>query len=805
MIQHFIKIAWRHLWKRKIISFINLLGLSVAVASSLLIALYVHYESSYDQHFGNSDRIYRLARERQYPDRMGNAAQVGHSWGPALLSEIPEIESYCRIFKSDQTFYLKVGEQLFEEKKAIAVDSNFLEFFGIEMISGDPQKALTNPNAVVLTETAARKYFGDKDPIGQFIEAPLYTEENSVVRGVCKDPPKNSHFDFDVLNSTLGMPWLNNREVYIQFNCFLYFLLQEEADPQLIESKFPPLVEKYSAGQVEDFFGVPYETYIQSGNSYRYFFQAVTDIHLHSNLSAEFQPNGSAQLLRFLILIAIFILLIATINYMNLATARSSERAREVGIRKTFGSPRGYIVRQLLLESLLLTLFSTLIGVLLGLLALPYFNALTERTLTLPLFPTGHFILALFSLTIFLGLFAGSYPAWALSSFKPIAVLRGQYLSKRGGKWLRKGLVVFQYVISVSLIICTIVVFNQQLHIMTMDLGYNKDRLMVIKGVPLFGGKIVTFEEEIRKISKVDCVSRASTQMGGFFFGISLGKASGDQPILFNGFTAAEGFVECMEIEVLQGRSFSKAFNDTLSVLINKRAIELLGLENPIGQRLQTGSGSNRSYYNIIGVFANVNYQPLYQEFKPLAIFYDPGGWTNFVTVRLSGGEVASGISEVEKIWNDFLPGYPFEYTFMNDEWAYLHRRGQVSKSVFATFAALALLITCIGLLGLIHYMVETRGKEIGVRKVLGASSGAILKLLILDFLRLVLLAMLIAFPLSWYLARLWLQEFAHRITLDWWIFALAGSAAIVVTLLVVSYQSIKAAKVNPVDYLRVE
>lgn len=808
MFSHFLKVALRHLRRHKLTTFINLLGLATGIASCLLIFLFIRDESSYDRHFSKSDRIYRLARERQYPNRLVSYAQVGHSWGPTLQDELPEVEAFCRMFtfQGVTRLYIKIGETVFEEEKVTNVDSTFFELFDVEMISGDPKTALTAPDGVVLTESTAAKYFGATNAIGQTITVRYSGGEDAyVVKGVCRDFPEQTHFDYDLLFSAEELGFLTKRPMYIRHNTYTYFLFRDGSAPEAVAQKLAALTDKYSGPEVEEAYGVGYDDYKKLGNRYGYFLQPLTDIHLHSNLEEEQQPNGSAQLLNFLTLIAIFILLIACVNYMNLAIARAGERAREIGLRRTVGSSRGAIIRQFLAESLLITLLSTLIGLLLAAVFLPLFNHLTDKGLSVQYLFNPNFLLLLIGLAVIMGLLAGSYPAVVLSAFRPVKVLRGRLTAPGGTRWLGNSLIVFQYVTAVVLIICTIVVYAQQAYVMNTSLGFDKDRLLLLEARALSPEKKQTFEEELRKIDQVQCLGRASTRIGGRFFGASVSYAGMDQPLIANGFIAADHFLECLGVDIILGRDFSPEFNDSSSVIINETAMQELGLSEPIGQRLQLGTTDADQGLEVIGVAANFHYQSLYNPAKPLVIEYDRGGYQGSFIIRLAPGTAPEAIEKIEKVWDSFLPGYPFQYSFMDQEWAALHRRGQVSRGVFAWFALLAILITGIGLFGLVRYMAQRRAKEIGIRKVFGASVNNLMQLFSRHFLKLAAIALIVALPLAWYFANRWLQGFAYRINLEWWLFALGGLTAVLITILSVGYESYKAASANPVEVIRTE
>jgi putative ABC transport system permease protein len=812
MIQNYIKVAFRQIWRSKGYSLINILGLAVGIACCLIILMYVWDETSFDKFHEKGDRIYRMALDRHYPGRMRSYATIPHSYAAAVKEDISEVEEAVRIFDFQQNaLTLRVGEQVFEESRAMWADSNFFKVFSIPLVKGDPNRVLVNPNSVVLTESTARRYFGDADPIGKVLDIPD-TENDLVVTGVCTDVPGRSHMIFNMLMSSTSFDFLEQPN-FIGFSAHTYLLLHEGANAAAVEGRFPDVVRKYAAGPIQRQFSVSYDEYVKAGNGYHYFLQPLKDIYLNSNLENELRPPGSKTRVYIFTIIAAFILLIAIVNFMNLATARSTERAKEVGIRKTLGSLRSQIAGQFLVEATTLGLLSTIVALALLNFLIPLFNDLSGKGFTIGQLINWRFIPLFLLFALAVGLLAGSYPSLALSRFRPVEVLKGNLLSAKSGVSLRNGLVVFQFTTSVALIISTVVVYNQMQFIRKKELGFNKEQVVSIKSAGFLQAQTEAFKEELLKLPEVKSIGGCSSLPGGQFFGVSFRKEGENETMFGSGIFVDENFIGCLEMELIEGRDFSKAFNDSLSLVLNESAVRELELENPVGRRLitvdvnpQTGE-EETVVYTVIGVMRDFHFQSLHQKISPVYFFYssNPQGANNLITARLREGNLQAALSKIESAWNQFMPDRPFDYSFLDNDLDELYQSEQVAQKIFGLFALLAIFIACLGLLGLAAFITRQRTKEIGIRKVLGASAGNIVSLLSTDFLKLVFIALLIATPLAWYAMSKWLEGFAYRIDLSWWIFALSGLLAIAIAFLTVSWQSVRAALMNPVKALRNE
>lgn len=816
MWKSYFKIVSRHLWKNRSYTFINLLGLTVGIACCLLILIYVQDEWSYDKWHDNGDRIYRMALERKYPGRSRHYAIIPQSYGASITDELPEVDDYCRLFYfQGANMIINQGAETFEENQLMWADSNFFQFFDLPLLAGDKNSALVKPNTVVLTQSQAEKYFGSENPIGKVLDI-AQNDQDLEVTGVCADLPDQTHLAFNMLISSGTLGFLEQPN-YINFSAYTYLLLAPNATPEQVEAKLPDLVTKFASGQVMQQFGVNYEAYQRQGNGYIYSLQALPDIYLTSNLEAEIKPPGSLERLRFFMLIAGLILLIACINFMNLSTARSAGRAREVGIRKTLGSGRHQLTFQFLTEAMLNSMVSTLLAYGLAVAMLQPFNALTGKNLPLSSLLDWRFLLLIPVIALFTGLLSGTYPAFFLSRFKPMEVLRGRLYATKKGAGLRRALVVFQFGVSVFLIISTIMIYRQMSYAQNKSLGFNKSQVLTIQNA---GAMTVqqeeTFKEELRKLSGVETVSGCSSQPGQQYFGMSFRPPGGDESITGSGLIVDEDYVECMEMDIVAGRSFSKQFMDTLSVVINEAAAREMGIgDGAVGTRLVSSdqflnpNPEEPSVYTVIGVVKDFHFQSIHNVVSPLFLVHNQRSFTAgvdpLVTVRLSGSNLQQTIGSMETVWQQFLPNQPFNYQFLDQQWAQLYEKEQNMQQVYSIFSLLAIFIACLGLLALAAYTVETRTKEIGIRKVLGASTGGIIGLLSQDFLKLVLLAILIASPFAWWAMREWLQDFAYRVSMEWWVFVVAGILAVGIAFLTVSLQSVKAAMANPVKSLRSE
>ncbi|MEQ9425288.1 MAG: permease prefix domain 2-containing transporter [Cyclobacteriaceae bacterium] len=821
MLKNYIVVAYRSLIKKVGYSLINIFGLSVGITSCLLIMMYVQYETSYDNFHDNIENKYRIALDRHYPDREMKYAYVPHSYPPQLVEDYPEVLSQTMVvqFPGNFSVTFQYGDQLFDEPNIIFGDSNYFDFVKAEFIDGDPDNALNGPNQMVLSESTARKYFGDSDPIGKSLTTAFFGPNGNdswLITGVIKDFPKNSHIEFDLIGTHNGFQFMQAPN-WMAFSVLAYIELTDGTNMEVVNEKFPDMVKKYAAGQIQQQTGQSYEEYTAAGHGYTYYLQPMKDIHLSSNLEGEFKTNSSWNYIYILISVASFILLIACINFMNLSTARSAERAKEVGLRKVLGSLRKLLVFQFLTESMLLSTFSTILSFVLVFIALPYFNGLTGVPLSIQILfePLNIVIIILGALII--GALAGSYPAFVLSSFQPVAVLKSKIQSSKSGKIFRDGLVVFQFSISIILIAATIIIFDQMEFILNKSLGFNDENVIAISNTGQLNERGEVFRQELINIEEITNASYVGPLPGDTHIGFvaQLPGASETQVILST--TVDENYFEAMEIPLLSGRDFSKQFNDSLTLIVNETAANVMGFADPIGKRVGTPHPNPQNageiiYFTIVGMVADYHFQSLHNNIGPLVFAHATSvlgvggpGALNKLALRFKSNNPGAVIAKIEEKWAEFMPGSPFSYYYLEDELGGLYSAERTTSHIFTIFTTLAIIIACVGLFGLAAYTAGLKTKEIGVRKVLGASVGSIVLLLSKEFAKLIFIAIAIAVPVAYFGMDKWLEDFAYRINIDPLSFVLAGLLAILIGWLTVSFQSFKAAIVNPVKSLRSE
>ena len=817
MFKNYFKVAFRNLLKRKGFSLINILGLATGMAVCLLIVLFVQSELSYDKQHKEADNIYRVVLERSYPGRSTSYAIIPQSIGAAIKTEYPEVLESTRLFNfaANGNFFLRIADKTFEEKRVLAVDSNFFRVFTGKVLHGDLTTALEKPHSVVINETTAKKYFGTTDAVGKKFETDGNdTTETFAITAVVADWPVNSHFLFDMLISTSTFQFAR-RPNYTGFAAATYLLLNPNSSYKALEAKFPEIIKKYVSPEINRVFNQSWEDFQKAGNSYYYYLQPLTKIHLISNLEAELRPNGSMTAVYIFGVVAIFILALACINFINLSTARSVERAKEVGIRKTFGSEKRSLVAQFLIESVVVSVISMLLAFAIIILLIPAFNTISGKELTVTYFLQPRWILLLIAFVLTTGLIAGLYPAFVLSSFNPIMVLKGKFKSNRYGLALRNGLVIFQFAISVVLIISTIVVNRQMNYMLGDKLGFKKDHVIVLERTDMVEDQLPAFKNELLTIPGIESVSGTSTMPGNQnFFGTTWQEMGSKAPMTGRGMIVDEDYDKTLGLEIKEGRFFSKEFStDTLSVVLNERAVKELGLKTAIGSRLTSPTGifnapDGSSYtYNVVGVVKDFHYHSLHEPISPLVIINSKkfGSRSALVALRIKGDNFQKATSDIATVWKKFVKEKPFNYFFLDKSLAEQYQAENTTQRIFTIFSGLAIFIACIGLLGLAAYATQQRTREISIRKVLGASESSIVSMLSKDFLKLVLISSAIAFPIAWWGMNKWLQDFAYRINVGWWIFIVAGVAALLIALFTVSTQALKAAFTNPIKNLRSE
>ncbi len=799
MFQNYLKIALRNLLKHKTYSAINIFGLALGLACCMLIVLFVVDELRYDRFHANADRIYRVALNARINDKDLVSALSPAPMAQTLVTDFPEVES-STVVSHPGDFSVRRGETVFNEKRLFYADAGIFSVFTFPLIRGDTKTALSKPNSIILTEEMAAKYFGDADPMGQRLT--LDGRDEYQITGVANNVPENSHLHFDFLASWVTLED-SRSDIWVGNDYYTYIKLREGFRADDLQVKFSAMVRKYAGPQFQAA-GISFDEFLSAGGRYGYFLQPLTKIHLYSDLEHEVEPTSSVTYIYVFSAIALFILLIACINFMNLATARSADRAREVGIRKVLGSHRSQLLRLFLSESMLISFLSMALALMLVEMLLPLFNDLSGKRLALHYFDNPFVISGSLFIAFLVGFLAGSYPAFFLSSFQPIVVLKGKLSAGARSSGLRSMLVVFQFGISICLMIATVVVYQQLNFVQNKKLGFNKEHVAVIHNLWQIGSQRSAFKQAILKNSGV--VSAASSQsLPGEVTSNTVFNAAGTgnlEPSLLWMIRSDFDLVKTLGIELSYGRDFSADFStDSSAVILNEAAVKLFGLQNPLGEKLvrygQTGE------HEIIGVLKDFHFESLRQAIRPLVILIEGPG--NVLSVRIQPNRIRETMPELEKIWKDFALGQPFVYSFLDDDFDALYRAEQRVGKIVTVFSILAICIASLGLLGLAAFTAERRTKEIGIRQVLGASAAGIVTLLTKDFTRLILVANLIAWPAAYLAMNRWLQDFAYRINLSVWTFVLAGSFALLIALLTVSYQAIKAALANPVESLRYE
>lgn len=809
MLGNYVTLAVRNLLRQKIYTAINIAGLAIGMSCCLIILLIVKDEFSYDRFHKNADRLYRITLDAHMQDREFVTARSSGPVAASLREMLPEVEAATHIRARGGTpvsdCAVRYGDKAFNEYLLFFTDSSFFKVFSCEVLEGDVKSFLTQPNTIVITEANARKYFGDESALGKTLE--VDGRSQFMICGVVKEFPQQSHWRFGFLASLVGRP-ISERDNWLNNSWYTYVLLKKGAAREQAESKFQAIVEQNVRPAVEKELGGNWDEMVSQGIYYRYRFQPVTSIHLHSNLDEEVFPPGNAATVYALSMVAVFILLIACINFMNLATARSARRAKEVGVRKVLGSQVAQLIFLFIGEAVLLSALAMIASLGIMELVLPAVNDLASKSISLEALANPRTIAGLLGFTVLVGILAGSYPAFVLSSFQPANVLKGEVRSGMRGGRLRSVLVVIQFAISISLIVGTLSVYRQLQFIRARDLGFDKEQMLVVDNTWLLGrSKAQSFKETL--LSRPGVTAAAFTQnLPGNDIGSAAYWREGENAsnlIMLRQLWCDHDFLNVMGVRLKEGRFFNREFitDSASAVIINERAASLLGYEQPVGRKLNGFFGDGEKALDIIGVTADVHYEPLHQPIQPMVTLISRGAPTRIV-LRLRG-DIPAVIRDVEAQWKTFSGGQPFTSYFLDDRLERFYRADQALGKLFGVFAGVGIFISCLGLLGLATYATEQCTKEIGIRKTLGATTSGIVALLSKEFMKLVVIANLIAWPVSYYFITGWLQNFAYRIDLGWGVFVLAGGLALVIALLTVSAQTVRAALANPVEALRYE
>lgn len=795
MIRNYLKIAFRNLWRHKGFSLINIIGLAVGMTACFLIFIYVNFELSYDKFNQNFDQIYRLNTDIKSPNEVLHWSSASAPMGPALKADYPdEVKEDVRVFGG--TFLVQNGSRKFQENNISFTDPSIFKIFTFPFIQGNPATALSEPFHIVLTETMAKKYFGRTDIVGKSL---LLDGKTPVqVSGVIKDVPLNSHFNFDVLMSSSTMETM--KLIYMpewgNFSNYTYLLLPKGYNAAKLQAKLPAFLARHIT-----------EDQRRKGYNYTLFVEPLKEVYMDNFRGAP--VNGNMTNVYVFSIVAVFILLIACINFVNLTTARASERAKEVGIRKVIGAFKNQLTMQFLGESVIISMVSFVVSFLLCLLLLPLFNHLAGKIISESIFEHGY-IFILFGISVAIGFLAGIYPSFVLTSFSITSVLKGRFSTSVKGIWLRKGLVIVQFTISIVLIVGTLIVYNQLNYMRGQSLGFDKDQMAIIDFN--FDGAVQrqqqTIKDELRQLPGVVSVSGSSNTPGNgtnVAYSEVESRAGSMMPMNLSMYQVDYDFMQQYGFKLLAGRAFSTTFptDSTKSLILNETAVRQLGYVHPgdaIGRKFSQWGRTGQ----VIGVVKDFHFESLDQNIKPFSFRINPFNIGVF-TVKIKGGQIPNTIAALQNKWKLLVPQRPFSYSFLDDNFNKQYLTEDRFGKIFMYFAILAIMISCLGLLGLASYSTLQRTREIGIRKVLGASVPGIVNMLSKEFLQLVAVAALIAFPIAWYGMHNWLKDFAYRINIGWWVFAVAGILAFLIAITTISFQAIRAAMANPVRSLRSE
>lgn len=808
MIKNYFKTALRSLFKNKAFTLINVLGLFLGLTAFLLIYAYVSFEKSYDGFHPNADRIYRVVTDNVVNGVTGARDAMSFSpLGLAMKEELPEVEEYTTTMKLYENLIFKKGDELINETGVVAADEKFLTFFPYKLLYGNVNP-FKDPQSLILTRSAALRLFGVENALGQTMEVAGIHAGSFKVTGILEDPPGNTHYKFKVLISFKTIEDRAREDGWRGYNFYTYVRLAEGVSMEEVQAKMPAFPDKYLSPE----------------SNLEFTLQPLTDIHLTTGLTYEPEVNGNERTVNFLFLIALFIIVIAWVNYINLSTAKAMDRAREVGMRKVVGAGRYQLMLQFMLESLFINFFAAVLALTAVQVLGPWYNNLLGKDLIQFVWKNTSLLNVLLMTTLIGSLFSGFYPSVVLSSFKPIVVLKGKLRNAKNGLLLRKGLVVFQFIASMVLISGTAIVYLQIQYMKNRDLGVDIEQVLTLAMPPYdedqeqeFVEKYKRLRTELGRLPQIEGVATSSSIPGGGRSNIAsssggltiMGETERDQSTIYTT-RVDEYFFPVMDIDVLAGRNFTDNWDaEEQNVIINEAILERLGyagsLESILNKRLRIGDESSQAIFNIIGVVNNYNRRSLKDEIEPTVYFLGYESFMTNVAVRIGGEDIAQAVVAIEENWFDSFPEVPFDYSFMDERFNAAYREDQQFGSIFGSFSLLAIAIACLGLFGLSSFIAIQRSKEIGVRKVLGASVGNIVTLVSKDFLYLVIIAFVLGSPLVYFLMQSWLGNYAFRIDLPVWILPVAGITLLFITFITVGYQTSRAARANPVDTLRSE
>lgn len=807
MFRNLLKHSFRSLRKQRSFVFINVAGLSIGLACTIIIALFIQYELSYDRYHEHKDRTYRVILHGKLGGQELQVTSTASIIAPTMLNEFPEVESFLRINGHGRT-NIKYEEKFFMEDDFIEADSTFFRFFSIPLIQGDEDKVLSEPYCVVLSESTSHKIFGDKDPVNKLIRIGN-DETHYKVTGVMGNVPENTHFRASIIGSFMTNPRANESE-WLSNSFDSYVMLKPASSPEDVNERFAPMIEKYVGPTITEFFGITMEEFFEAGNKYRMFLQPLVNIHLEPGIEQGLKPPNDPKYLWIFGSVAILIIIIAAVNFTNLSTAQSLKRAKEIGVKKVCGSTQTNLIWQFLLETFLLSFVALLVAILITEFSLPYFNDLLGLDLQIAYLQNWYTIPALLLLCVLIGFLAGTYPAFYVSSFNPVLILKGKLRSGKENSRLRSALVVVQFAISIILIIGTIIMFRQLNYMQSKDLGFDKDRIFVISNASAIGSKIKTFKEELLQLTGVEAVS-ASTAVPGRNnnnngYGV---KGRQEESFLLNTTWADKDFLKTYGIPLQSGEFFDEnTKNDVDGCIINKTAVTHYMLEeDPFSTRFFIGDDlENPEYMPVIGVVEDFHHESLRYPITPYMIRFknENINW-GYISIRLSGGVTGGSIDDIEALWGTFTEGSPMQSFFMEDAVRRMYREERQNGQLSVLFAIIGIIIAALGLFGLTSYSIAQRTKEIGIRKTYGASVSTIWYLFSREIILLVIIATIIAVPLVWWVADDWLQNYPYRVGIGFLDFMTGFMLAIIIALATISYRTIRSARMNPISSLRYE
>ncbi len=799
MFINYLKTSFRNLIRDKSYSAINILGLAIGVAACLLISLYITDELSYDKFHKDSERIYRMYVDGRFGNNRFYSPNTSNPLKETLLNEYSQVENATHFFNRNQVQLRHSNNVVFEDK-IFYVDSSFFDVFSFELLKGNPDKVLKKPGQIILTEQMANKYFGKDDPIGEIFR--LNGKKHEIV-GICKNTPDNSHFHFNILASYEGSYWSKDNN-WINSGIYTYIKLEEGTRKTQFERQMNGIVTDHIGPAVSKWMGIDLEEFQNQGNSYGFFLQPLEDIYLHSDFNDEIEPVSDISRVWFFSVIAIFILLIACINFMNLATAKYASRAKEVGIRKVVGSRKKQLISQFLTESILVTFISVILAIVIVEISLPWFNQFAHKSLAISHLGSWYVIPILLGLSLLIGIITGTYPAFFLSSFKPVKILKGKINQGVKGNKMRGILVTAQFVITIFLFISTYIIYQQNHYMTNKKLGFDKEKVIVLDHAYYLNNNLESFINEIKKNPSIQEATVATCLPGKNYHAstFQVETKSPEEMVFFNVNYVKEGYFDVMGIELLEGRAFSKDFStNSQSVLINKKAASDLGLKSPIGKYIQLG----KNKFTITGIIDNYHFQSLHRDIEPLALRYIQNNNRNYLPVRIHTNDIKNTIEYLNKQWDEFTNGIPFNYFFIDNQFNQLYNSEQRIAKVFTMFSILAIFIACLGLLGLSAFMAEKRTKEIGIRKVHGAKPINILQILYKEVFLLLILSTLIAWPMTYFVMNQWLENFAYKTSMEITPFFVSSLVALLIAIFTTSSQAVKAAGTNPAHILKDE